>query len=208
MLGARTSRAEGEGEIRSVYLCREVVSRRERNFWMQRLGVKKAPMRQLSRQRPGMLKISHEKPVPSTTASSRCYECRQAPRLRLSSPRLNGSSIRCVVFLPVLFERNSASTLFPNKPTRDGSIALGMAKFHLPQRTGLNRWPDAMQKKRRNGRASTKTSVEDEIAHLRGLDLGGLCARWKSVFQRPAPAHLTRHLLFAIMGGAAILGNM
>ena len=56
-----------------------------------------------------------------------------------------------------------------------------------------------MKKKRGNGRASTKTSVADEIAHLRGLDLGGLRARWQSVFQRPAPAHLTRHLLFAVI---------
>ena len=56
-----------------------------------------------------------------------------------------------------------------------------------------------MQKKRRNGRASTKSSVEDEIAHLRGLDLGGLRARWQSAFQKPAPAHLTRHLLFAVI---------
>ncbi len=56
-----------------------------------------------------------------------------------------------------------------------------------------------MQKKRRNSRASTKTSVEDEIAHLRGLDLRGLHARWQSVFQRQAPAHLTRHLLFSII---------
>ncbi len=56
-----------------------------------------------------------------------------------------------------------------------------------------------MQKKRRNGRASTKTSVEDEIAHLRGLDLGGLRARWHGVFQRQAPAHLTRHLFFAVI---------
>ena len=46
---------------------------------------------------------------------------------------------------------------------------------------------------------STKTSVEDEIAHLRGLDLEGLRARWQSVFRRPAPAHLTRHLLFAVI---------
>src|SRR5450759_5978302 len=37
------------------------------------------------------------------------------------------------------------------------------------------------------------------IAHLRGLDLGGLRARWQSVFQRSAPAHLTRHLLFAVI---------
>ena len=56
-----------------------------------------------------------------------------------------------------------------------------------------------MQKKRRNGRASTKMSVEDEIAHLRGLDLKGLRSRWQSVFQRSAPTHLTRHLLFAVI---------
>jgi hypothetical protein len=56
-----------------------------------------------------------------------------------------------------------------------------------------------MQKKRRNGRTSTRTSVEIEIAHLRGLDLKGLQARWLSVFQRPAPPHLTRHLLFAVI---------
>jgi hypothetical protein len=56
-----------------------------------------------------------------------------------------------------------------------------------------------MQKKHRNGRASTKTSVADEIAHLRGLDLKGLRSRWQSTFQRQAPAHLTRHLLFAVI---------
>jgi hypothetical protein len=56
-----------------------------------------------------------------------------------------------------------------------------------------------MQKKRRNGSASTKRSIEDEIAHLRGLDLSGLRARWQSVFQRQAPAHLTRHVLFAVI---------
>jgi hypothetical protein len=56
-----------------------------------------------------------------------------------------------------------------------------------------------MQKKRRNGRTSAKWSVEDEIAHLRGLDLKGLRSRWQSIFQRQAPAHLTRHLLFAVI---------
>ncbi len=56
-----------------------------------------------------------------------------------------------------------------------------------------------MQKKHRNGRTSAKTSVENEIAHMRGLDLGGLRSRWQGVFQRPAPAHLTRHLLFAVI---------
>jgi len=56
-----------------------------------------------------------------------------------------------------------------------------------------------MQRRRRSGRVSTKTSTEDEIAHLRGLDLKGLRARWQSMFQRLAPAHLTRHLLFAVI---------
>jgi hypothetical protein len=56
-----------------------------------------------------------------------------------------------------------------------------------------------MRKESRNGRASTKTSVEDEIAHLRGLDLRGIRSRWQSVFGRPAPVHLTRHLLFAVL---------
>src|ERR1700730_12005210 len=56
-----------------------------------------------------------------------------------------------------------------------------------------------MRKNRRNGRVTNDTSVEDEIVHLRGLDLKGLRARWQSVLQRPAPGHLPRHLLFAII---------
>src|SRR6202790_34428 len=56
-----------------------------------------------------------------------------------------------------------------------------------------------MLEKRRSGRASTKTSIEDEIAHLRGLDPKGLRSRWQSVFQRPPPDHLPRHLLFAVI---------
>src|ERR1700738_4019251 len=56
-----------------------------------------------------------------------------------------------------------------------------------------------MREKRRNGRVAAKTSAEDEIVHLRGLDLKGLRARWQSVLQRPAPDHLPRHLLFAII---------
>ena len=56
-----------------------------------------------------------------------------------------------------------------------------------------------MRKERRNGRASTKTSVEDEIEHLRGFDLRGIRSRWQSVFGSRAPDHLTRHLLFAVI---------
>src|SRR3954464_9372840 len=54
-------------------------------------------------------------------------------------------------------------------------------------------------RKRRNGRVTNKISIDDEIAHLRSLDSKGLRARWQSVLQRAAPAHLPRHLLFAII---------
>src|SRR5712675_2446299 len=56
-----------------------------------------------------------------------------------------------------------------------------------------------MRQKRRNGRVLTETSIEDEIAYLRGLDLKGLRARLRSVLQRPAPDHLPRHLRSAII---------
>src|SRR5271170_4616718 len=41
--------------------------------------------------------------------------------------------------------------------------------------------------------------LEDEIAHLRDLDLPGLRARWRSVFRRKAPDHLPRHLLYRMI---------
>jgi hypothetical protein len=56
-----------------------------------------------------------------------------------------------------------------------------------------------MLQKRRSGRASTKISIGDEIAHLRGLDLKRLRSRWQGVFQRPPPDYLPRHLLYAII---------
>jgi Protein of unknown function (DUF2924) len=56
-----------------------------------------------------------------------------------------------------------------------------------------------MRGKKRAHRTTAETPVAVEIAHLRGLDLQGLRARWQSVLQRPAPAHLGRHLLFSII---------
>jgi hypothetical protein len=44
-----------------------------------------------------------------------------------------------------------------------------------------------------------RQSLDNEIAHLRGLDVGELRARWHTVFRRRAPPHLPRHLLFRIL---------
>jgi hypothetical protein len=46
---------------------------------------------------------------------------------------------------------------------------------------------------------SPKTSIEEEIAQLRDLDLKGLRVRWLNVFGKPAPEHLTHYLLFRII---------
>jgi hypothetical protein len=44
-----------------------------------------------------------------------------------------------------------------------------------------------------------RASLDNEIARLRGLDVGALRARWHTVFRRRAPPHLPRHLLFRIL---------
>ena len=44
-----------------------------------------------------------------------------------------------------------------------------------------------------------RESLDNEIARLRGLDVGELRARWHTVFRRRAPPHLPRHLLFRIL---------
>ena len=44
-----------------------------------------------------------------------------------------------------------------------------------------------------------RRTIEDEIAHLRDLDLTRLRTRWQNEFGRLAPEHLTRHLLFRII---------
>ena len=51
----------------------------------------------------------------------------------------------------------------------------------------------------RRRRLSPKTSIEDEIARLRDLDLKALRIHWRNAFGKPAPEHLTRFLLFRII---------
>ena len=56
-----------------------------------------------------------------------------------------------------------------------------------------------MRETGRRRRLWPKTSIEDEIAQLRDLDLRGLRVRWRNAFGKPAPEHLTRYLLFRII---------
>ena len=68
-----------------------------------------------------------------------------------------------------------------------------------------------MRRTKSVARGPTKVSLEEEIAHLRGLELKGLRARWLSVTGREAPTHLQRHLLFAIVAyrvQAEVLGDL
>ena len=54
-------------------------------------------------------------------------------------------------------------------------------------------------------------AVENEIAHLRGLDLDGLRARWRSLTGRAAPVHLPKSLLLRVLAyrvQAAALGDL
>jgi hypothetical protein len=56
-----------------------------------------------------------------------------------------------------------------------------------------------MRQTRSVAKTATRMSLDDEIAHLRDLDLHGLRARWKSMLRQQPPSHLPRHLLFAVL---------
>jgi hypothetical protein len=56
-----------------------------------------------------------------------------------------------------------------------------------------------MRKQARRHEPLQRRTIEDEIAHLRDLDLKRLRARWQNAFGKPAPEHLTRYLLFRVI---------
>jgi hypothetical protein len=56
-----------------------------------------------------------------------------------------------------------------------------------------------MRQTRPVSKKATGLSLDDEIAHIRDLDLHGLRARWKSMLRQQPPSHLPRHLLFAVL---------
>jgi hypothetical protein len=57
---------------------------------------------------------------------------------------------------------------------------------------------------------SQTAAIDNEIAHLLGLDLDGLRARWRSLTGRTAPLHLSKTLLLRVLAyrvQAAALGT-
>jgi hypothetical protein len=68
-----------------------------------------------------------------------------------------------------------------------------------------------MPKARIVAKVPETSSLEAEIARLRGLDLKALRARWRISFGRNAPPHLSRHLLFAMLAyrlQAEVMGGL
>jgi hypothetical protein len=56
-----------------------------------------------------------------------------------------------------------------------------------------------MRKPRSKSLPTVEAGLSAEIAHLRSLSLRELRARWKGAIGRTPPAHLPRHLLFAMV---------
>jgi hypothetical protein len=68
-----------------------------------------------------------------------------------------------------------------------------------------------MPKARIAAEACETSSIEAEIARLRGLDVKALRARWRMSFGCNAPPHLARHLLFAMLAyrlQAEVMGDL
>jgi Protein of unknown function (DUF2924) len=56
-----------------------------------------------------------------------------------------------------------------------------------------------MRRPGKRKRPACKTSIEEEIAQLRDLDLNGLRLRWQNTLGKSAPEHLTRYLLLRVI---------
>ena len=99
-------------------------------------------------------------------------------------------------FSPLLSERSWDSICVRKPQKAAASIGSGNAGYGCPPAQSLR--PDPMRRPLKVA-SPAMVSLEDEIAHLRGLDLKVLRSRWQSVTGREAPSHLSRQLLFSMI---------
>ena len=143
------------------------------------------------------------RPACSTTAGRarsklgcwRCWADQKERPLPPSCGRPIGSSIRCAAFSPVWCAKSSASIFARRRATVTGSIASSTLALPADVSRGLSAMPRVVI----DSTAGERGPRESRSRDLRGLDLGGLRARWHTVFRRRAPPHLPRHLLFRIL---------
>jgi hypothetical protein len=109
-------------------------------------------------------------------------------------------------FFASVVKKKLGLTLTSEK-TRSGRtyrIVRAKASTSAPSPSASGTAGKSMHETARRRRLSPKASIEDEIAQLRDLDLKALRVRWRNAFGKPAPEHLTRYLLFRIIGGPCL----
>ena len=123
--------------------------------------------------------------------SLQCCERQVARPSRRWHVQRSGNPIRSAASSLVSCARSLALLLSRQTPRTGASTGLRIARRQRRRR--------AMRQTRPVAKKATRLSLDDEIAHLRDLDLHGLRARWKSIFRQQPPSHLPRHLLFAVL---------
>ena len=113
-----------------------------------------------------------------------------------------GSSTRSAAFLPAWCASGSGLKLRSEKV--DGDRVYRIAERRCTSKPSVRVSPARPSERHatRTGsvrRCRIETTLDNEIARLRDLDVGELRARWHTVFGRRATPHLPRHLLFRIL---------
>jgi Protein of unknown function (DUF2924) len=181
---------------------RKTASRASDSKTKTRNSVRRTTAREAAPLKPVTKPAAHQQPqsAPQPTVSCQskrltslqCCERQAARPSRRWHVQRSGNPIRSAASSPVSCARSSASRL-----SRQSARMLASTGLRIAPRQWRR---SAMRQSTLVAKKATRPSLDDEIAHLRDLDLHGLRARWKSVFRQQPPYHLPRHLLFAVLG--------
>src|SRR5262245_42098408 len=152
------------------------------------------------KRRPKLARHAKAGRAQSKRACWRCWAGRREQRLAPSSARPIGSSTRSAASSLLWCAKSLALICARRKPTVPGSMHRPPphCPFGVPALTSP-RSLSVMARVVIDPAVPDQGSLDNEIARLRGLDVGHLRARWHTVFRRRAPPHLPRHLLFRIL---------